>query len=92
MAKRPNQMRWIMVAGGILLVGVLLYSTLQQTHRQFEVCMSFKGGSHCATASGATEAEAIRSAHDIDCELLSNGRDEIMACGDQAPSSVREVK
>ncbi len=92
MAKRPNRMRWIMVAGGIALVGVLLYSTLQQTHRQFEVCMNFKGGTHCATASGATQAQAIRSAQEIDCELLSNGRDENMACLDREPSSVREVK
>ena len=92
MTKRLNQMRWIMVAGGIVLVGVLLYSTLQQTHKQFEVCMSFKGGTHCATASGATQAQAVRSAQEIDCELLSNGRDENMACLDREPSSIHEVK
>lgn len=92
MAKRPNRMRWIMAGGGVALVAILLYSTLQQAHRRYEVCMTFKGGTHCATASGATQAEAVRSAQEIDCELLSSGRDENMVCLDREPSSVREVK
>jgi hypothetical protein len=85
-------MRWIMVVGGIVLIGTLIYSSIQQTHRQYEVCVTFKGGSHCATATGATSAEAIRSAQEIDCELLSNGRDENMVCLDRQPTNVREVK
>jgi hypothetical protein len=47
---------------------------------------------HCATASGATSAEAIRSAQDIDCEMLANGRDENMVCLDSPPSSVRPMQ
>lgn len=92
MPKKSNSMRWIMVLGGVLLLGVLLYSSLQQTRLQFEVCVAFKGGTHCATASGATSAEAIRSAQEIDCELLSSGRDENMVCLDVQPSSVRQMK
>ena len=85
-------MRWIMALGGVTLIGVLIYSSAQQTHTQYEVCMTFKGGTHCATATGATSAEAIRSAQQIDCELLSNGRDENMVCLDNPPTNVREVK
>lgn len=92
MAKRANKIRWIVIAGAIVLVGVLLRSTLQQTRSQFEVCMTFKSATHCATASGATQAEATRSAQEIDCELLSSGRDENMACLERPPSSTREVK
>ncbi|MGA8221707.1 MAG: hypothetical protein WB780_08640 [Candidatus Acidiferrales bacterium] len=92
MAKRPNPMRWIMMVGGIVLVGILIYGSIQQTHRQYEVCMTFKSGTHCATATGATAAEAIRSAQEIDCELLANGRDENMVCLDRQPTNVREVK
>jgi len=92
MAKRPNPMRWIMVLGGIALIGALIYFSMQQTHKHYEVCMTFKGGTHCASATGATAAEAIRSAQEIDCELLSNGRDENMVCLDSQPSNVREVK
>lgn len=92
MPSRPNRMRWIMVLGGMVLIGTLLYSSFQQTHLKYEVCMTFRGGTHCATATGATSTEAIRSAQTIDCEMLSSGRDENMACLDNKPTSVRELK
>jgi hypothetical protein len=47
---------------------------------------------HCATASGATSQEAIRSAQGIDCEMLANGRDENIVCLDTPPTSERQVK
>jgi hypothetical protein len=92
MANKSAQMRWIIALGVIFLVGVLAYSSFQQTNHEYEVCMAFKGGTHCATAAGATYEQAVRSAEGIDCELLSNGRDENMVCLDTQPSSVREVK
>jgi hypothetical protein len=92
MAKKSNQVGWIVALGAVVLVGVLLYSTLQQTHDRYEVCMTFKGGSHCSTAEGSTSDQAIRSAQEIDCELLSNGRDENMVCLASAPASVRAIK
>jgi hypothetical protein len=92
MPNRSKQMRWIIVIGAIVLVGILLYSSFQQTEKKYEVCMTFHGSSHCSTATGATPEEAIRSAQGIDCELVSNGRDELMACMDQSPSSSREIK
>jgi len=92
MAKKPNLMRWIMVLGGLVLIGVLVHSSFQQTQVKYEVCVVFKGGTHCATAAGATSSVAIRSAQGIDCELLSNGRDENMVCLDSPPTSVRELK
>lgn len=92
MPKKPNQMRWIIALGGLVLIGVLLHSTFQATHVKYEVCMTFKGGMHCATAAGASSTEAIRSAQEIDCELLSSGRDENMVCLDSPPTSARELK
>jgi hypothetical protein len=92
MAKKSNQVRWIMVLGGIVLLGVLVYSSFQQTREQYEVCMNFKGASHCATAAGSNYNQAVRSAQEIDCELLSNGRDENMVCLDNPPASIRPVK
>lgn len=92
MADRKIQVRVISIVGAIVLLGVLLYSSRQQAQNKYEVCVTFKGAMHCATASGATSAEAIHSAQDIDCEMLSNGRDENMVCLDSPPSSVRAVK
>ena len=77
----------------MLLVGILLYSSMQQTRNKYEVCMNFKGMVHCATASGATPPDAaIRSAQDIDCSMLANGRDETMVCVGRPPASAREIK
>lgn len=92
MPNRSKQMRWIIVIGGIVLVGILAYSSIQQTMKKYEVCMTFRGTSHCSTATGATPDEAIRSAQGIDCQLVTNSRDELMACMDQAPTSSQEVK
>jgi hypothetical protein len=85
-------MRWIIAIGAIALVGILAYSSLQQTRTKYEVCMTYKDATHCSTATGATPQEAIRSAQEIDCELVTNGRDELMACMDYQPSNVREIK
>jgi len=85
-------MRWIIASGGLALIGVLLYSSFQQAHLKYEVCMTFRGGMHCATAAGASSTEAIRSAQEIDCEHLANGRDENMVCLDSPPTSIQKLK
>jgi hypothetical protein len=92
MAKKSNQIRWIMILGALLLFGVLIYSSFQQTRQRYEVCVSFKGATHCATAAGSTYEQAVRSAQEIDCELLANGRDENMVCLGNPPASVRALK
>jgi hypothetical protein len=89
---KRSQTRSIIVVAGLVFFAVIIYITLQQTRREYKVCVAFNGNSHCATAKGATPEEAIRSAHDIDCGLLANGRDENIACMNTAASSVREIK
>ena len=86
-----RRIKWLVVLGGALLIAVLLYSTLQQTRYRYEVCVTFQGQSHCATAQGRTRDEAVRSAQEIDCTMLANGRDENMVCLDAIPTSVRAV-
>ena len=92
MAGKSNQVRWIIALGAVALVGALAYSTLQQTRERYEVCVSFKGATHCATATGSNYDQAVRSAQEIDCQLLSNGRDENMVCLAGPPASIRPVK
>jgi hypothetical protein len=92
MPHRKTQIRIIVSLGAASFIAVLLYSSLQQTKNEYEVCVTFKGAIHCATASGATSQEAIRSAQGIDCEMLANGRDENIVCLDTPPSSERQVK
>ena len=89
---KKRQTRWIILSAGLVFVAALVYVTYQQTRSEFEVCVAFKRSTHCATAKGATPEEAVRSAHEIDCGLLANGRDENIVCLDTQPTSVREVK
>jgi hypothetical protein len=92
MTAKSNRVRWIAGLGAVALVGILAYSTMQQTRERYEVCVAFKGATHCATATGSTYDQAVRSAQEIDCQLLSNGRDENMVCLANPPNSVRPVK
>jgi Na+/glutamate symporter len=92
MANKTAPTRLIIILGGIFFLVVVLYTTYQQMRHEYEVCVTFNGGTHCATARGATPEEAIHSAHDIDCGMLANGRDENIVCGGTQPTSVREVK
>jgi len=59
---------------------------------RYEVCVTFKRATHCATAAGSNYRQAVRSAQEIDCQLLANGRDENMVCLDTQPASIRSVK
>jgi hypothetical protein len=92
MANKPNPMRWIVVVGGIAFFAVLIYLSMRQTRMEYEVCMAYKGGSHCATASGASYDEAVRSAQEIDCQMLASGRNETMVCLATQPTSIRQVQ
>jgi hypothetical protein len=77
--------------GAVLFVAALVHFTFQQTRLEYQVCMSFAGGTHCATAKGATADEAIRSAKNIDCGLLADGRDANIQCMG-APASITRLK
>ena len=90
--KKKAQFYWIVALAIVALVGILFYSTIEQTSQRYQVCVSFKGGTHCAVASGSTYEQAVRSAQEIDCELLSNGRDENMVCLASQPASVTPQK
>ncbi|MGH9735036.1 MAG: hypothetical protein ACRD8A_10665 [Candidatus Acidiferrales bacterium] len=92
MAERKKvQTRWMILVGAIVFIGALVHFTFQQTRLEYQVCMNFAGGSHCATAKGASADDAIRSAKNIDCGLLANGRDANIQCMG-APASITEIK
>lgn len=88
---RRIDMKWYIVVVGAVFVILLIYSSFRQSVHRVEACVDFHGRTHCAEASGQTRAAAIRSAQEIDCELVANGRDENIACLDLQPSSVHEL-
>jgi hypothetical protein len=86
-----KKLRWAAVLGGVGFLGLLVSSTMQQKQFRYEVCVTFNGRTHCATADGPTPEEAIRTAQTIGCSLLTDGRDENILCLDRAPASSREI-
>jgi hypothetical protein len=92
MAKKSNQVRWVIALAVVALLGVLIYSSFEQARERYEVCVTFKNATHCATAAGSTYDQAVRSAQEIDCQFLASGRDENMVCLGLPPASVRPVK
>ncbi|MDE3108594.1 MAG: hypothetical protein KGL02_01520 [Acidobacteriota bacterium] len=91
MANKSKQLAWIIGLGAAIFIAILVYSSFQATRDEYEVCMAFNGNSHCASASGTNYEDAVRSAQQIDCELLANGRDQNMACLGRQPTSIRHV-
>ena len=87
-SRRKVPVKWIIALGAVVLVGVLVYSSMQQSRYRYRVCVTFNGQTHCATAAGASAEQAISSAQEIDCSQLANGRDQNMVCLATSPSEV----
>jgi len=77
---------------GVLLVlaffGYLLWSTLASQHSECRVCVAFKGGRNCATASAGSRSEATRNAQTTACGVLASGMNDAIACGNVVPEGV----
>ncbi|HTM48596.1 MAG TPA: hypothetical protein VL285_07950 [Bryobacteraceae bacterium] len=76
----------------IVVLGAVVYTTMSAgaTKYRVEVCMEFQGRSACRTASAATEQQALRTAHDNACALISSGVTDSMQCGNYTqPVSVK---
>ncbi len=79
----------LIAVGAVLFIAFLFYSTKQQSQFRVEACMEFQGHSECRTASGPTEQQALRTASENACALISSGMTDSIACGNTPPKSVR---
>lgn len=73
------------LAALLAFAALLLYSTLSVQKAECEVCVAFNGRSNCATARGATELEAERSAQSTACGTIASGMAETINCGNVVP-------
>lgn len=71
----------------LAFVAFLAWSTLSAQKAECEVCVEFKGGRNCATASHENEAEAARSAQTTACGPLAKGMNDAIACENRPPVS-----
>ncbi len=79
-------------AAFLLFLGILVYSSLRLGAVRMEVCIEFKGRTDCGTAAAPTEEEAIRTATDNACALISSGMTDSIACSRTPPKSVRRLE
>jgi hypothetical protein len=86
MASRKKILTILIVLG---FFGLLLYNTLSAQKATCEVCVEFNGGRNCATASHESEDEARHSAQTTACGPLSNGMNDVIACGRRPPVSTQ---
>ena len=72
----------------LLVIGALVYSTLELSQHSCEVCITYKGQTNCSTASAPSREEATRTATDVACSPISGGMTESIQCTNTKPDSV----
>ena len=82
MTSRFRTLTIVVVLG---FVAFLLWTTLAAQRFECRVTVEFQGQRRDATASGATEAEALNQAQNVACGPISNGMNESIACGNRPP-------
>jgi hypothetical protein len=83
-----NKTTLIAIAFVLVVLGVLIYSTMDLQKVSCEVCVTYRGQNNCSTAAGTTRDEAVRTATDVACAPISNGMTESIQCSNTPPKSV----
>lgn len=81
----------IVVLAFAAFVGVITWQMSSLRQNRVEVCMAFQGRQNCASASGTTKEEAVRTATDAACTLIAAGVTDTMACTRGNPVSVKRL-
>jgi hypothetical protein len=84
MTKRGRQMTLLIA---LVFGAFLLWSTLASQHAECTVTVVFGGVQGTATASAASEADAVREAQTAACGPLARGMNESIACSRTPPLS-----
>jgi hypothetical protein len=72
----------------VVILGVIIYSSVNLGKYRVEVCMSFHGATNCRTARGATEEGTRRAAITNACAAIASGVTDSIACENTPPISV----
>ena len=74
--------------GLALFLGYIIYSLTAVAQVSCEVCVTYKGRTECRAGAGANEEEALRTATDVACAVMSSGMTEGIACSNAERSRV----
>ncbi|HXP88046.1 MAG TPA: hypothetical protein VN841_25170 [Bryobacteraceae bacterium] len=76
----------------LLVLGVLVYSSMNLSGKRVEVCVAFRGATACRTASGSTEEFALRTATSNACAQIASGVTDSIACENAPPVKITWLK
>lgn len=82
---RPDKLVTLLVV--LIFAGLLLWSTLSSQRVECTVTVAFANAQNTATASAASQEDAIREAQTTACGPLAQGMNESIACGRIPPIS-----
>lgn len=85
MTARSRTLALLLVA----FVAFLLWSTLSAQRAECSVAVDFQGRSGSGTASGGSEADAVREAQTVACGPITGSMNERIACASARPVSRR---
>ena len=77
----------LVVVGGALLLGYLIWGSTNLVQTECEVCIEFRGQQQCRRGSGPTEEDAQRAARKAACGVMAAGMDASIAC-DNTPAKI----
>jgi len=69
---------WLAILFGVLVVGYVMYSSFSPKAYRVRVCMSYKGGTNCGTASADKREVALREATTNACALIASVRGRLV--------------
>ena len=88
MSARARTVTLLVIVG---FVAFLLWSTLASQHVQCSVAVEYQGKQGTATASAASEEEAVREAQTAACGPLTGSMNDRVACS-RIPPATRHCK
>jgi hypothetical protein len=80
---------WLGILFILIVVGFVVYSTLNTSRIRCAVCITYRGQQACRTASASTRELALRTATENACALISSGVTDSNQCHNTPPDSVR---
>jgi hypothetical protein len=83
-----NKTTLIAILFALAVLATLIYSSMNLRQYSCEVCITYQGQNNCATASGTSREEAVRTASDVACAPIANGMTESIQCSNTPPKSV----
>jgi hypothetical protein len=76
----------------LIVLGVIIYSSMNLAKHRVEVCINFNGRTNCKTASAATEEFAMQAAVTNACGEIAFGVTDTVNCEHTPPVKITRLK